>query len=136
MRVSRSTGVMMNNALADFSELEAATRVVGGGGAATAAVGAAQANSMAPFKRPLTSLCPTLVLGKGTLLAIGGAGGLRVPTSLAQVGRARIPRVVVEVAEGKKKKTNTKLHAVEAHHPSVYRRGASLWHELPGKMKS
>ncbi|XP_077540932.1 scoloptoxin SSD14-like [Haemaphysalis longicornis] len=85
MRVSRSTGVMMNNALADFSELEAATRVVGGGGAATAAVGAAQANSMAPFKRPLTSLCPTLVLGKGTLLAIGGAGGLRVPTSLAQV---------------------------------------------------
>ncbi|KAK8781556.1 hypothetical protein V5799_017100 [Amblyomma americanum] len=87
LRMSKQTGVLFNNALGDFSDLEVATRVMGGGSVNIVSESdASRANSMAPFKRPLTSLSPTLVLGpRKSLLALAGAGGLRIPTSLAQV---------------------------------------------------
>ncbi|XP_075751664.1 scoloptoxin SSD14-like isoform X2 [Rhipicephalus microplus] len=89
MRMSRQTGVLLNNALSDFSDLDVATRVVDLSGSDKSEVSesdARHANSMAPFKRPLTSLSPILVLGpKDSLLALAAAGDLRIPTSLSQV---------------------------------------------------
>ncbi|XP_037520842.2 scoloptoxin SSD14-like [Rhipicephalus sanguineus] len=89
LRMSRKTGVLLNNALSDFSDLDVATRVVDISGSDSSEVSesdARRANSMAPFKRPLTSLSPILVLGpKNSLLALAGSGGLRIPTSLSQV---------------------------------------------------
>jgi gamma-glutamyltranspeptidase/glutathione hydrolase len=43
-------------------------------------------NSPAPGKRPLHNMCPTVVLREGKpVLAIGGAGGVRIPNALYQV---------------------------------------------------
>jgi gamma-glutamyltranspeptidase/glutathione hydrolase len=69
------TGVLLNNQMDDFA-LEAgipnAFGLVGG-----------QANSMAPGKRPLSSMSPTLVLRDGIpVLTLGAAGG---PTIISQV---------------------------------------------------
>ncbi|XP_065311002.1 scoloptoxin SSD14-like [Dermacentor albipictus] len=88
LRMSRQTGILLNNALSDFSDLDIATRVVDTSGtdSEVAESNARRANSMAPFKRPLTSMSPMLVLGpNGSLLALAGAGGVRIPTSMAQV---------------------------------------------------
>lgn len=44
-------------------------------------------NYIKPGKRPLSSMCPSIVLdGKGIpVLLVGGAGGSRITTSVAQV---------------------------------------------------
>lgn len=88
LRMSRQTGVLLNNALTDFSDLDMATRVVdtSGSDSEVSESDARRANSMAPFKRPVTSMSPMLVLGpNGSLMALAGSGGLRIPTSMAQV---------------------------------------------------
>ena len=43
-------------------------------------------NSPVPGKRPLHNMCPTVVLRAGhPVLAVGGAGGVRIPNALVEV---------------------------------------------------
>ena len=68
------TGILLNNEMDDFSiqpGVANAFKLVG-----------AEANAVAPGKRPLSSMSPTLVLKNGQpILALGGAGG---PTIISQ----------------------------------------------------
>src|SRR5436190_24282256 len=69
------TGIMMNNEMDDFSAQPGAPNYFG-------LVGA-EANAVAPGKRPLSSMSPTIVLKEGQpILAVGAAGG---PTIISQV---------------------------------------------------
>jgi gamma-glutamyltranspeptidase / glutathione hydrolase len=69
------TGVVLNNQMDDFSAQPGATNYFG-------LVGA-EANAIAPGKRPLSSMSPTLVLKNGKpVLSVGAAGG---PTIISQV---------------------------------------------------
>ena len=70
------TGVLMNDEMDDFSVAPGVPNhfgLIGG-----------EANAVAPGKRPLSSMSPTLVLGAGgePLMSIGAAGG---PTIISQV---------------------------------------------------
>lgn len=69
-----TTGVLMNNEMDDFSVqpgVPNAFRLIG-----------AEANAIAPGKRPLSSMSPTLVLKNGKpILSVGAAGG---PTIITQ----------------------------------------------------
>jgi gamma-glutamyltranspeptidase/glutathione hydrolase len=72
------TGVLLNNEMDDFSAQPGVTNYFG-------LIGA-EANSVAPGKRPLSSMAPTLVLREGVpILALGAAGG---PTIISQVALA------------------------------------------------
>ena len=74
------TGIVMNNEMDDFSAQPGAPNVFGLTGA--------EANAVAPGKRPLSSMSPTIVLRDGKpICTIGAAGG---PTSITQVVRAII----------------------------------------------
>lgn len=65
------TGVLLNNQMDDFSIQPGVTNFFG-------LVGA-DANEVAPGKRPLSSMSPTIVLKNGEpILALGGAGGPRI----------------------------------------------------------
>jgi gamma-glutamyltranspeptidase/glutathione hydrolase len=68
------TGVLLNNEMDDFSiqpGVPNAFKLIGG-----------EANAVAPGKRPLSSMSPTIVLHEGKpLLALGAAGG---PTIISQ----------------------------------------------------
>jgi gamma-glutamyltranspeptidase/glutathione hydrolase len=68
------TGVVLNNQMDDFSAQPGATNYFG-------LIGA-EANAIAPGKRPLSSMSPTIVLKDGKpILAVGAAGG---PTIISQ----------------------------------------------------
>ncbi|MEO5802647.1 MAG: gamma-glutamyltransferase [Verrucomicrobiota bacterium] len=68
------TGVVMNNEMDDFSAQPGVPNFFG-------LIGA-EANAVAPGKRPLSSMSPTLVLKNGKpILAVGAAGG---PTIISQ----------------------------------------------------
>src|SRR5206468_2793439 len=68
------TGVVLNNQMDDFSLQPGATNYFG-------LVGA-EANAVAPRKRPLSSMSPTIVLKDGQpILSVGAAGG---PTIISQ----------------------------------------------------
>lgn len=68
------TGIVMNNQLDDFSALPGVPNFFG-------LVGA-EANAVAPRKRPLSSMSPTLVMRGGRpILSLGAAGG---PTIISQ----------------------------------------------------
>ena len=68
------TGVLMNNEMDDFAVAPGAPNAFGLLGA--------EANSVEPGKRPLSSMSPTLVLkGNQPVLAVGAAGG---PTIITQ----------------------------------------------------
>ncbi|CAN8018464.1 unnamed protein product [Ixodes persulcatus] len=76
--MTRETGILMNNALSDFREVEEFARV-----SDDAVI---PANCLAPFKRPLSSLSPSVfATDDSVMLALAGTGGLRIPTSQAQV---------------------------------------------------
>ena len=65
------TGVVMNNQMDDFSIRPGVTNSFG-------LIGA-EANAVAPGKRPLSSMSPTLVLKDGRpIIALGGAGGPKI----------------------------------------------------------
>ena len=77
-RVAAGTGVLLNNEMDDFSAkpgVPNAYGLVGG-----------EANAIAPGKRPLSSMTPTLVLKDGQAwLATGSPGGSRIITTTLQV---------------------------------------------------
>lgn len=74
------TGVIMNNQMDDFSAQPGVQNAFG-------LVGA-EANSIAPGKRPLSSMSPTIVLKDGQpILTLGAAGG---PTIITQVVQALV----------------------------------------------
>lgn len=66
------TGVMLNDEMDDFSASVGSSNVYG-------LVGSV-ANAIAPGKRPLSSMTPTIVEGPRGLLVIGTPGGSRIPT--------------------------------------------------------
>ncbi|EGG98338.1 Gamma-glutamyltranspeptidase [gamma proteobacterium IMCC2047] len=74
------TGVIMNNQMDDFSAQPGVQNAFG-------LVGA-EANSIAPGKRPLSSMSPTIVLKDGKpVMTLGAAGG---PTIITQVVQALV----------------------------------------------
>jgi gamma-glutamyltranspeptidase/glutathione hydrolase len=77
------TGVVMNNEMDDFSIQPGVPNAFG-------LVGA-EANAIAPGKRPLSSMSPTIVLRDGQpILTLGAAGG---PTIISQVVLAIVRRI-------------------------------------------
>ena len=71
------TGVVMNNQMDDFSVQPGVANYFG-------LIGA-EANAIAPGKRPLSSMSPTLVFnGRQPIIALGAAGGPRIITTVAQ----------------------------------------------------
>jgi len=76
--VAAGTGILLNNEMDDFSAKPGVPNAYGliGG----------EANAVAPGKRPLSSMTPTLVLEDGrVVLATGSPGGSRIITTTAQV---------------------------------------------------
>jgi len=71
------TGVVMNNQMDDFSVqpgVPNAFKLIG-----------AEANAVAPGKRPLSSMSPTLVFdGRKPIIALGAAGGPKIITAVLQ----------------------------------------------------
>ncbi|ALC48640.1 Ggt-1 [Drosophila busckii] len=74
---SRQTGFILNDQMDDFSTP---------GVINTYGIPASPANYIQPGKRPMSSTCPSIVLdSKGNVnLVVGGAGGSRITTSVAQ----------------------------------------------------
>lgn len=66
------TGFVLNNEMDDFSVAPGVPNAFG-------LVGGA-ANAIAPGKRPLSSMTPTLLIGNGSVAAIGTPGGSRIIT--------------------------------------------------------
>ena len=72
-----TTGVVLNNEMDDFS--------IAPGVANTFGLIGAQANAIAPRKRPLSSMSPTIVLdGDRPILTLGAAGGPKIITAVVQ----------------------------------------------------
>ncbi|HEX5755636.1 MAG TPA: gamma-glutamyltransferase, partial [Arenimonas sp.] len=70
------TGFLLNNEMDDFSVQPGVPNAFG-------LVGA-EANAIAPGKRPLSSMSPTFLRGHGRVAAIGTPGGSRIPTMVLQ----------------------------------------------------
>ncbi len=76
--VVAGAGFILNNEMDDFSAKPGVPNLYG-------AIGG-KANAIAPGKRPLSSMTPTIVLRNGTLsLVVGTPGGTTIPTSVFQV---------------------------------------------------
>jgi gamma-glutamyltranspeptidase/glutathione hydrolase len=76
--VAEGTGIFLNNEMDDFSAKPGAPNAYGliGG----------EANAVAPGKRPLSSMTPTLLLSNGrAVAAIGSPDGSRIITAVLQV---------------------------------------------------
>jgi gamma-glutamyltranspeptidase/glutathione hydrolase len=76
--VAEGTGILLNNEMDDFSAkpgVPNAYGLVGG-----------DANAVAPEKRPLSSMSPTIVVKDGkTFLVTGSPGGSRIITTVLQI---------------------------------------------------
>jgi len=71
-------GFLLNNEMDDFTSKPGARNLFG--------LVQGEANSIAPGKRPLSSMAPTIVLRDGELyMLLGGPGGSRIPTAVLQV---------------------------------------------------
>jgi gamma-glutamyltranspeptidase/glutathione hydrolase len=82
-----NTGVLLNNQMDDFSIQPGVANAYG-------LVGA-EANSIAPGKRPLSSMSPTIVLENGRpIMTVGAAGG---PTIITQVVQALINHLALDM---------------------------------------
>lgn len=77
-RVAKGTGILLNNEMDDFAiapNTPNAFGLVGG-----------DANAIAPFKTPLSSMTPTIVTENGRLrLAVGSPGGSTIITTVLQI---------------------------------------------------
>nr|KAG5699190.1 hypothetical protein BaRGS_012711 [Batillaria attramentaria] len=76
--VSASTGIILNNELADFAKAD---------GLNVDGLQSASPNYIAPGKRPLSSMAPAIIVDKdgNPRLVLGSAGGARITTINAQV---------------------------------------------------
>lgn len=75
--VATGTGIILNNQMADFSVTEGAANVFG--------LVATAANVVAPHKRPLSSMSPTVILrNRLPEIVIGGSGGPMIITGILQ----------------------------------------------------
>ncbi|XP_059410878.1 glutathione hydrolase 1 proenzyme-like isoform X2 [Carassius carassius] len=73
--MSRSTGIIFNDEMSDFIDPDLTS-------------GPGKNNQIKPGKRPLSSMCPTIILDKQSKqvqMVVGGAGGTNITTSVAQV---------------------------------------------------
>jgi gamma-glutamyltranspeptidase/glutathione hydrolase len=71
-------GFLLNNEMDDFSAKPGARNLFG--------LVQGEANAIAPGKRPLSSMTPTIVLKDGQLYMVaGGPGGSRIPSAVLQV---------------------------------------------------
>ncbi len=72
--VAQGTGVLLNNEMDDFSVKSGVKNVFGliGG----------ESNSIAPGKRPLSSMAPTFLVNPSRIAILGTPGGSRIPTML------------------------------------------------------
>jgi gamma-glutamyltranspeptidase / glutathione hydrolase len=78
MLVAGETGILLNNTMDDFSALPGAPNAYG-------LIGS-EANAIAPRKRPLSSMSPTIVTRGGQAVAVaGGSGGPFIITGTLQV---------------------------------------------------
>jgi gamma-glutamyltranspeptidase/glutathione hydrolase len=76
--VAGDTGIILNNEMDDFSAQPGIPNVYG-------LIGA-EANAIAPHKRPLSSMAPTIVISDGeAVLALGGSGGPLIISATAEV---------------------------------------------------
>lgn len=76
--VAEGTGIFLNNEMDDFSSKPGTPNAYG-------LVGG-EANAIAPAKRPLSSMTPTLLMAEGrAVAALGSPGGSRIITSVLQV---------------------------------------------------
>jgi len=79
--VAKGTGILLNDEMDDFASNPSVPNVYG--------LVTGEANAIAPGKRPLSSMSPTLVFQKEdaqrVMLVVGGAGGPTIPTSVIQV---------------------------------------------------
>jgi len=80
--VAGDTGIVMNDEMDDFSAPKDVEPFgIEGGGP----------NRPRPFARPVSSMCPTIVLENGEpILALGGSGGQRIATGVTQVAVNRL----------------------------------------------
>lgn len=94
--VAKGTGILLNDQLDDFAAQPGTPNAYG--------LVTGEANAVAPGKRPLSSMSPTLVFQQGrpaeVMLAVGSPGGATIPTTVIQVisnvidGRLDVVRAV------------------------------------------